>query len=181
MRFKFKALVLAAALSASFSMNASADLATGTNGELVFTVYTLLDGKETSWALDTGVTLSAFNAGVLTSTPYSFNTDANYTSWYAGLDAGQKSSLQWNLMAVDTTGTQNYLTTMTSTIVGVTSNAAQTNGDYFGAIAGWPFEQSNPSRSATMASRFHTPCPGGPMMGPPPSAWFMLFQLTPSR
>jgi hypothetical protein len=141
MRFKFKALVLATALSASFSMNASADLATGSNGELVFTVYTLLDGKETSWALDTGVTLSAFNAGVLTSTPYTFNTDANYTSWYAGLDAGQKSSLQWNLMAVDTVGTQNYLTTMTSTIVGVTSNAAQTNdltrtfGTTFGGFA----------------------------------------------
>jgi hypothetical protein len=127
MNFKFKALVLATALSASFSMNASADLATGSSGELVFTVYTLLDGKETSWALDTGVTLSTFNAGVTTGSAYSFSTDANYSTWYAGLDAGQQSSLQWNLLSVDTVGTQNYLTTMTSTINGVTSNAAQTN------------------------------------------------------
>jgi hypothetical protein len=133
MSFKFKALVLAVAMSAS--MNASADIANANTGnsELIFSVYTLTEGKETSFSLDTGITLSQFNTGLTANTTWAFTSQfaggSTYATWYNALDASQKSGLQWNVMGGDSTGTQNYITTMTQGAVTdrFTGSGSQTN------------------------------------------------------
>jgi len=137
MGFKLNALVVAAAMTASLSMNANADVARANTGnsEMLFTVYTLATGKATSYALDTGLFLNAFTSGVATNTSWTFNVDANYTNWYNSLDNDQKSGLKWNFIGADSTGVNNFITTLDNTINGITTVAAQRN-DYTRNFAG---------------------------------------------
>jgi hypothetical protein len=132
MNFKLRALVVGALMTATLSTNAIADIvrpSTGNGSELILNVYTMLSGSETSFSLDTGITLTAFYAAVASGDTSAFTRTmtSSYTNWYNALSADQKASTQWNFVGGETLGEQNFITTQTRSPSTVITVPAQTD------------------------------------------------------
>jgi hypothetical protein len=115
MKWKFKAVVAAAALALVGPAHATiADSTTG-NGELFFSIYDT--ASQTSYTRDLGVTVDSFvtaPGGTTVSAPafLSFAADSTLSSFLGTF--GSTASLLWNIGAMDGVGNHRYLTTAPS-------------------------------------------------------------------
>jgi hypothetical protein len=117
-----KLKVLAAAVALAVSGPAGAAISAGANGDLFFNLWntqgTADTADDTSYTLDTGLSLNQFagagtNPSILPdaaspSTRYSIGLDSLGLSFVEGVDA---ANLFWNIAAVDTSGSRRVLTT----------------------------------------------------------------------
>lgn len=114
---KMKAIAVAMAIFAAAPAGAAILDGTSGNGELVLSVNDPVALK--SYALDLGITMSAFQPGsVGATTGFVKGPDANMTTFLAGVS--DPTQLQWDVIALDSTGSaagnQNYFTTTLSPI-----------------------------------------------------------------
>jgi hypothetical protein len=141
---KMKMSMIAAAMAMSFSGLASASVQLGStgDGELLLSVwdnttnvsYTRGLGIDmNTFMADAGITMGTTTAGFTASGDtaamnFTLAADANMTSFLSGVAAGD--SLEWNVVAYDTTGTNGYNGTkylMTSTAALSDITSTQTN------------------------------------------------------
>lgn len=113
MKFSFKKIAAAVALTA-VAASASAAIDTGStgNGELFFSIWS----ETGSYTYDLNTSIDSFvsqlNAdGAISLSWSAIATDSAYLSFLAGVE--DTSTLQWNIVATDTTGQRRILSTYT--------------------------------------------------------------------
>ncbi|WP_342617528.1 PEP-CTERM sorting domain-containing protein [Rhodoferax sp. GW822-FHT02A01] len=112
MKIKLIALAVAALVSGVANANIIDDGSTSGNGGLLFAAW---DGQ-TSFALNTGLTIDSLIAAVSSGTGYSF-TDSAWTNW---LSTANAANVTWTIFANDQFGAQRGITTTDGSNAGVT-------------------------------------------------------------
>lgn len=114
MKIKLIALAAAALVAGAANANIIDGGSTSGNGGLLFAAW---DGQ-TSFALNTGLTIDSLIAAVSSGTGYSF-TDSAWTNW---LSTANTANVTWTIFANDQLGAQRGITTTDGSNAGVTMN-----------------------------------------------------------
>lgn len=128
MKFSLKTLAAAVALAAAAgSASAAIDNGQTGNGELFFSAW---DGA-TSYTFDTNMTIDAFEASTNAVGKLNLVWGADFTSSYGSwLASANTSSLQWSVLAMDSSGQRRILATVGAATLPATNskNDALRNG-----------------------------------------------------
>jgi hypothetical protein len=116
MKIKLIALAVAALVSGVANANIIDDGAGSGNGGLLFAIW----DANSSFAVNTGMTIDSLNAAVTAGTGYNF-TDSAFTNWLSTATG----PVAWTIFANDQLGAQRAITTTDGSNAGVT----MTNGD----------------------------------------------------
>ena len=121
---KMKMIVAALALAAAGSANAAIENGTSGNGEMFMTVWDQTGLQ--SYTLDLNLTMDDFIAGVAANQSFTFNADANMTTFLGQVLPANQSNLVYAIGAMDIKGANasdyhRYLTTSSNIVLGAST------------------------------------------------------------
>ena len=122
MKFSLKSIAAAVVMAvAAAGAHAAIDNGANGNGELFFSAF---DGSS-SYSYDLNISIDAFETSKNAAGLYSFTTGGDFTSSFSSwVSTANASTLEWNILATDTSGTRRILSTVGAAVLPATNKAA---------------------------------------------------------